>query len=291
MKRINRYATVCALALAALPALAEEVDLTLPLSEGANVKVINVAGEIVIHGWDKPEVRVTGRLGPKQELKTIESSSGILFEVANARGDDDYDAAELELWVPAGANLVAEAISADVTIEGAGGDNVVAESVSGDVTVAAQVSRAEISSVSGDVRFSGSAARGQFETVSGDISASGVDGEVSVSTVSGDAELAAGRLERGQFETVSGTLELALELLPGGRVTAQAMSGDVRLSLPPEQQGEFTVQTFSGDIRSEYGSAEKEGFGPGRRLRHVEGSSGAQFRIESFSGDVTIRKR
>jgi DUF4097 and DUF4098 domain-containing protein YvlB len=283
--------TLFSLALMAPVALAAELDLTRDVAADATVKVTNVAGEIRITAWENSEVRLSGTLGRDQELDISESASGIQFEVRNIDDDDDYDEAFLKLAVPVGASIVAEGISADISVSGSAGDSVTAESVSGDVEISAQVGRVELSSVSGDVSFKGSAGRGSFESVSGDIDAAGVSGEVNISTVSGDATLSAGALERAQFETVSGSLELDLTLAAGGRLTAESMSGDVELILPAGQQGEFSVQTFSGDIRSAYGEARDESFGPGSRLRHTEGDSGARFRVESFSGDVVIRQR
>jgi DUF4097 and DUF4098 domain-containing protein YvlB len=278
-----------ALALNAQPDVAEDLDITRAVATDATVKVSNVAGEIRISTWDRAEVQLKGTLGREQEVEVVESATGIQFEVRNIEGDDDYDEAFLQLVVPAGASIVAEGISADISVVGSVGDSVTAESVSGDVDVSAQAGRVELSSVSGDVTFQGATPRGSFETVSGDIDLEGVSGEVDVSTVSGDAVLRGGAVERAQLETVSGQLELDLALAAGGRLTAESMSGDVELTLPAGQQGEFNVQSFSGDIRSVYGEARDESFGPGSRLQHTEGDSGARFRIESFSGDVVIR--
>lgn len=292
MKRLAQCVLLAAASMLAMPVQADAIDVTRALAPDANVKVINVAGEINVTVWDLPEVRVTGRLGRDQTLDILESPSGIQFEVSNRdEDDDDYDEAELDLRVPSGVSMIVEAISADVTIDGTAGESVVVESVSGDVDVNAMVTRVELTSVSGDIEFAGLAERGFFESVSGDISASGVSGEVSVSTVSGDTDLAAAVLERGRFETVSGTLRLRLALGAGGRLTAEAMSGDVRLKLPADQEGEFDLQTFSGDIRSAVGAVENASHGAGSRLRHIQGTSGAQFRIESFSGDIDISRQ
>jgi DUF4097 and DUF4098 domain-containing protein YvlB len=279
---------VGAIALLALPAWAEDIEMTRSVAGDATIEVFNVAGRISITAWDQDEVRLRGSIGRNQEVVVHESSSGIRFEVKNKNGQDDYDEAKLQLDVPVGASLVAEGVSADVSISGSRGASVMAESVSGDVEVSAEVDRVELSSVSGDIEFAGRASRGSFESVSGDIGASGVSGEVGMSTVSGDGRLEAGVLDRARFETVSGNLKLALTLAPGGRLTAEAMSGDVTLTVPTDQEGEFDVETFSGDIRSVFGSAEDASFGPGSRLKHVAGSSGALFRIENFSGDVRI---
>jgi len=290
MKRLIIPSLIGALVGLPTAALAASIDVTEAVAQDATVKVSNVAGEIRVTVWDRQEVHLTGDLGRNQELETTRTSGGIQFEVNNPAGDDRYDEAQLDLVVPVGASLIMEAISADVRVDGSRGDSVVAESVSGDIEVTAEVARIELSSVSGDVDFGGAARRAELETVSGDIGASGLTGEVSLSTVSGDARLQAGTLDRGQFETVSGLLELHLAVSDGGRLTIESMSGDVQLALPAGQQGEFNVQTFSGDIDSVLGQVARESFGPGSHLRHSEGGSGAQFRIESFSGDIRIER-
>jgi DUF4097 and DUF4098 domain-containing protein YvlB len=146
-------------------------------------------------------------------------------------------------------------------------------------------------SVSGDVEFEGSTERTTVETVSGEIRMAGPAGEVSVSTVSGDVSLEAGEVSRGKFETVSGEMTLDLSVGDGGRLTCDSMSGDVQLRLPASQQAEFTAQTFSGDIQSEFGNSSRVSKGPGVVLQHQEGDNGAQIRLESFSGDVSIRTK
>jgi DUF4097 and DUF4098 domain-containing protein YvlB len=283
-----------ALALAVLPAVAvaaETVEERRVMARDGTVSVSNVAGEVEISAWDQAEVKLVAKLGSGQELKIDEHSQGIRFEVVNADDEDDYDEASLQLVVPEGASIVAEGVSADITVRGTQGESVVAETVSGDVDVEAGPSRIELSSVSGDVRFAGSASRTAVESVSGDIDLEGVSGEVNISTVSGDANLKAGSIDRGQFQTVSGTMKLALAVADGGRLTVESMNGDVMLYLPQDQQGEFSAQTFSGDIDSAWGDIRQESFGPGSQLKHVEGESGTQIRVESFSGDISIGRR
>jgi len=69
------------------------------------------------------------------------------------------------------------------------------------------------------------------------------------------------------------------------------MSGDVNLSLPSSQQAEFTAQSFSGNIRTDFGKSARVSHGPGVVLEHRQGDNGARIRLESFSGDISIRSR
>jgi DUF4097 and DUF4098 domain-containing protein YvlB len=110
-----------------------------------------------------------------------------------------------------------------------------------------------------------------------------------VSTVSGDVSLEAGELARGRFESVSGEMMLVLSVGEGGRLSCDSMSGDVKLRLPASQLAEFTAQSYSGNINTEFGDTARVSKGPGVMLQHREGDNGAQIRLETFSGDISIR--
>jgi hypothetical protein len=77
----------------------------------------------------------------------------------------------------------------------------------------------------------------------------------------------------------------------GGRLVSESMSGDLVLRLPAKQQAEFEVQTYSGDIRSDFGESVRVSRGPGSVLKYKEGNNGALIRLESFSGDIHIRRQ
>jgi DUF4097 and DUF4098 domain-containing protein YvlB len=270
------------------------IERTLALPEDGRVTVINVAGEIVVEGWSQPSVELTGELGDDSELEIRETDGGLRIEVKTESGGGwgrGFEGSDLYLRVPRGASLSLTGVSADLSVADMGGPRIEAESVSGDIEVEAETVELDLTSVSGDIDFRGAAERSSVESVSGDIELSGISGDLDASLVSGDVELDGGRLSRGHFESVSGTLELSLDLEPGGRLTVESMSGDVELALPGDQAADFDAQTFSGDIRSAFGEPVSQDRGPGSRLRHRVGDSGASVRIETFSGDIQIGHR
>jgi DUF4097 and DUF4098 domain-containing protein YvlB len=280
------------LALTQLVYAGQPIDERRSLEAGGNVSVENVAGDINVSVWDRNELHLTGTLDDDvEELEITETASGIQIRVRIPDNQRNVDDTELNLKVPASANLDIEGISSDITIVGSRADHISAESVSGDIEVSAEINRAELGSVSGEVSFEGSAQRASVETVSGNIDLLGVSGEAQVGTVSGDINYSVAELERGRFETVSGDLELVTSIAEGGKLTVESMSGDVVVRLPAGQAGEFEAQSFSGDIRSDFGSVEDESFGPGSELSHIEGNSGTTIRLESFSGDIRIQRR
>lgn len=267
----------------------KSVDERWGIDANAMVSIENIAGRIEIEGWDRDEAYLTGELGNSvDDLEISASGSSLQINVKN-RNERNVDNTMLKLMVPRGASIDATAVSADVEVSGLDNEKLTASSVSGDVAVNSSSGRVSIESVSGDVEFSGQAQRISAESVSGDIDLSGISGEVSATTVSGDMELVAGIIESGKFETVSGDMTVVAELSGNGRLTAESMSGDVTITLPASQSGMFRAQSFSGRISSDFGAVDHAKHGPGSHLRHMEGSGGAELRVESFSGNIKLK--
>ena len=219
------------------------------------------------------------------------TSKGIQVRIHNRKNSRHVDGTDLYLRIPESASIEADSVSADITVSGSRGASVLLNTVSGDLEVEASSERLELHSVSGDVEFEGSAKRSTVESVSGEITLVGPAGEVSVSAVSGDVSLEAAEVSRGRFESVSGEMTLELALADGGRLTCDSMSGDVELLLPGGQEAEFMAQSYSGSINTDFGSSSRVSRGPGVMLEHREGDNGAQIRLETFSGDISIRSQ
>ena len=270
----------------------EEIDKTLEMPADGLVQVENLAGSIEFATWDRSEVQIRGEAGDDvEEVEITATSKGIQVRVHNRKDARHIDSTDLYLRIPEAASIEADSVSADISISGNRGQSVMLNTVSGDLEIDATPQRLELESVSGDVEFEGSVMRSSTETVSGEITLVGVAGEVSISTVSGDVSLEAGDVTRGRFESVSGDMTLALALGESGRLTCDSMSGDVKLRLPESQQAEFTAQSYSGNINTEFGNSARVSKGPGVVLRHREGDNGAQIRLETFSGDISIRTK
>lgn len=269
----------------------QSVDETRDLAADGHVQVENLAGSVEVSVWDKAKIEIRGELGDDVEKFEISATdNGIQIRVRNERNGRDIDDTDLYLRVPLAASIEIETVSADIDVSGSVGESIVLTTVSGDVEAEASPGWFEIQSVSGDIEVEGSAARSSAETVSGDITLDGLHGEIEIKTVSGDVSLTAEAVDRGRFESVSGDVTLELAVSDSGRLVSESMSGDLVLRLPSTQQSEFVVQTYSGDIRSDFGKSMKISKGPGSVLQYREGNNGALIRLESFSGDIHIRR-
>ncbi len=287
----NLKLVIALLALAPLSALAGQiVDERWDIDANATISIENIAGEIIVQGWDRNEAHLTGELGKSvEELEIDASSSSLQIEVVN-RNERNIDSTELKLMVPKGANVDISAVSADIGVSGLDNEKLTASSVSGDVEVDVASLRVSIESVSGDVEFSGQAQRISAESVSGDLELSGISGDISATAVSGDMELRTGFIDSAKLETVSGDIMVNGEISDNGRLRAESMSGDVVIILPSSQSGLFKAQSFSGRIYTDFGSVSHAKHGPGSHLKHLEGSGGAEVRVESFSGNIKLKQ-
>ena len=267
----------------------QSVDETWDIDANATISIENTAGEIAIEGWNRNEARLTGELGDSvDELEIDASDSSLSISVVN-RNSRNIDSTDLKLMVPNGASVDASTVSADIDVSGLDNKKLTVSSVSGDVVVNATSQRVSIESVSGDVEFRGYSERISAESVSGDIELSGLSGEISVTAVSGDMELQAGLIESGKLETVSGDITVTGELSDNSKLTAGSMSGDVVIILPADQSGLFKAESFSGRISTDFGAVDHARHGPGSHLKYVAGNSGAEIRVESFSGNIKIK--
>jgi DUF4097 and DUF4098 domain-containing protein YvlB len=270
----------------------QNLDETRDLAADGHVRVENLAGRVEMTVWDKTKIEIKGELGDDvEEVQISATGNGIQIRVKNKRNVRNIDGTDLYLRVPLAASIEVETVSADIDMDGSAGESIVLNTVSGDVDAQASPQRLEIQTVSGEVEFVGSIFRSSVETVSGDISLSGVHGEIEISTVSGDVSLIAEEVDRGRFESVSGDMKLDLAINDNSRLASESMSGDLVLRLPAAQQGGFEVQTYSGDIRSDFGESARVSRGPGSVLKYHEGNNGALIRLESFSGDIQIRRQ
>lgn len=286
----------CLLALAALtvnPAWAgEALDRRFATGPAPLVRVTNVKGEIQVTAWDRDEVKLTGELGEGSGELLVEEAPGRLrIEVDVPRNRRAVEDTVLHLMVPVGASIEAEAVSASIDIAGVAGSTVVAHAVSGDLDLEVEAATLDLKTVSGDIDLAGAARRTRLNSVSGDMDVEGLTGDLAVTTVSGEVLLRADLLSSARFETVSGDLELAVDLADGGELLIESLSGDIDLVLSERLSARGELESFSGSLRSDWGEVRSARYGPHQSLEFTAGDGSGRIRIETFSGDVRLRRR
>ncbi|HWS77523.1 MAG TPA: DUF4097 family beta strand repeat-containing protein [Thermomonas sp.] len=291
----NPIRTLLALAcIAAFPAFAATpIDQTRPLDPRGRVEIDNLKGRVDVRAWDRPEVKITGSLGAGVEKFSVEGDNNALrIEVKYPNRARNTEPTVLIVQVPLRAELEVSTVSADIDVHGVAPGELSLESVSGDIVANGAPRRASVESVSGDVLLTFNSGDVDASSVSGDLSVGGrLNGELSVETVSGNMRVDSKgeRLRRVSASTVSGDVELKLGLAADGEIDMESVSGDLTLVAPRDLSANVSGESFSGDLSAPDAKIQREEFGPGSSFQTRYGAGKGEVRIETFSGDATVR--
>ena len=274
------------------------INETRAVDARARIDVSNVRGSVNVSVWERNEVAITGTLGSGNRGLEIEGggaalsikvrgteSTGWFNWGSNSRVEDSV----LDIKLPREAELDIDVVSAEVAVSGLAGRRLEINSVSGKTRVDSTAREIEIASISGGVTLAGRNERVQVETVSGDIDAGSTAERLKFETVSGRVNVETGSYRELDASSVSGDISVRGAPTADARLDSETMSGDVRVRFGGGFSGHVNAETFSGRIRSDFGTVKEED-GPGRSLDAKVGDGGARVRIETFSGDIEIRR-
>ena len=266
----------------------------------ARVSISNIAGSVNVIAWDRPEVQVSGQLGDgAKPLAITGSNSDLKIKVEsqggsgwfNWGGDSKMGPTTLELHVPKGASLDIDVISAPLVVDGMDGGDIEINTISGKARINARTPSLKVDSVSGGIEQAGQAGRAELQSVSGDIMAPALGSEADLQTISGRIQATGGPWRKLSVSTVSGDVQLKGGLVADGDIRIDSMSGDVQLQLPADTSGNLHASSFSGNLRSDFGTPKEPGYGPGSSLDVRLGDGGGKINIETFSGDLRVRRQ
>ncbi len=285
-----------AILFAAVAARAEQsVNATRSVAADATISIENVVGSLTIIGSDETELRVTGTMGDDVEELEISGDADELSIEVVIPDDDNWQGkrkvgADLEIRVPRGVSLEVESVSASIDISGVSGA-IEAGSVSGAVTVAGGSSDVEVESVSGAVSVTGGSGSIVAESVSGAVVLEGVAGDIEATTVSGTIKVDAGAVDDVELESVAGSIYFKGRLTDG-TLDIESHSGNVEVLLPADLGAEFELESFSGRIENAFGPAARRSdrYEPGVSVEFSTGSGSADVSIETFSGNIVLKK-
>ena len=280
--------------VAPVTAADREVKESGPASATGTVMIENISGSIVVVGWDKAEISVEGTLsGDIEELKFKTGKKKTRIEVVYPKNQKNIKGeANLVINVPRDSRLEVECISAFIEVSDVTGQ-VDVSSISGDVTVTGECVELEAESISGDVIVEGGAPEIEIGSISGKVKASGKASDVEVGTVSGSIDLAFDKFLGLDVESVAGDATVKGDLAGDAHFSIDLHSGDLTLTVPSDLSADFEIETFSGEIDNGFGqkSRKTSKYAPGRELEFTVGGGAARVRINTFSGDVVIRKK
>lgn len=279
-------ATIAGGILAAALAAAPQTDTTFTVQSGARLEVRNTGGDITVRTWDRSAVRIEAEHSSRTEVE-VESSGSVVRVQARSR----YGPANIvdyRITVPASMSLDLSGMYSEIDVQGAQGE-VTAHSVQGGISVRGGRGSVSARSVQGEVLVEGAQGQVRAGSTSEDVRIVGASGEVYTETVSGDIYLE--RITSGRVEaaTVSGDVYYDGTIQPRGRYSFVTHSGDVVASVPEGADATITIATLNGDVDASF-PLPSRGDDPGRRINYTLGSGSAQVEMETFNGDVALRR-
>jgi len=292
MKRLITTILAC---LLSTTVFAEDVNRKIDASRDGNIDVSNISGSVIVNGWTRNEVEVTGTLGRNVEELILErDGDDILVKVKVPRHGGRGIDSDLRISVPQNSSIDIGTVSADIDVTDVTGEQSL-HTVSGDVTTEFTGAELAAESVSGDVEVSGDNADGEVEanTVSGDVTLFRVGGEVVGESVSGNVIVDEGSFTRADLSTVNGEIVFLGELREDGRLSIETVNGSVDVDFVGDVSARFEVDTFNGGIRNCFGpKAERTSkYAPGWELEFTEGDGSGRVEISTMNGGVNICKK
>ena len=268
-------------------------DKTYPMEPSGRFTFKGVNEDVSLQAWDKEtlEVRATFKgKGQAPEVRIDPDPADFTIEVDRESGRKKYQSVTFAIRVPGGVQVEVGVVSGDVSVQGVRGGLDV-ETVSGDVDAARVGKRLDVETVSGDLYLNDvDVKRCSLKTVSGKLEAHSLGtGNLSHETVSGDVKWVSSRCESLRLETVSGDVHYAGELVEGGSFELSTYSGDVTLVLPKSTSFRIDMDTFSGDLSCDF-PLDKIARENGEKLSGIHGGGKSEIKVDTFSGNVEIRK-
>jgi hypothetical protein len=227
----------------------QKVERSMVVDPQAVITLCVSSGALMVHGWDKSEVRVRSLDAAQIEFRRIDKPKEpnlpatrvdvmVLDRVSKTDAKRDCQAiAEVEMQVPAGATVQVQTRDGDITIAGVAA--AYAGSQNGDITIERATKLVEAGSVGGSISLKDSSGRVNLSSAGGgvevvNVRASSPDDTFEVGTVSGDIQLDGITNPKVMAKTVNGTLIMSGALVKKGYYTFTNMTGDVVLELPDD---------------------------------------------------------
>lgn len=287
----------------------ERVERTAAAESNVLVTVCIASGDVIVHGWDRAEVRASTVDAEQLELRRAaltRSGPASSVEVLVANGPDtghqlasDCNASsDITLDVPRGATIQVKTRDGAVEVMDVADARV--ESLSGDIAVRRVGKRVEAASVSGDVSLESSSGPVRLKSISGSIEASNArtieaTDDFEASTVSGEVSLEQVAHSHVEAWTISGIVSMKGPLARGGRYELKTTSGDIVLSLPPDASFRVSARIRRGEILTDFPLKDAAGANhstpQAQFLTGTHGTGDATLNLYTYSGTVHLRRQ
>jgi DUF4097 and DUF4098 domain-containing protein YvlB len=260
-------------------------DTTFAVDPSLRLDVRNDEGEIVVRTWDRNEVRVRADHSWRGVFD-IERTSSTIRVRSRPWDDDDI---RYVLTVPVSMSLDLGGSETDVSVEGSDGE-VSVDVSDGEIVIRGGSGRVSARTNDGSIRVEEVEGRIRLFTMDGDITVDRASGDIEAETTDGAIDMVDVTATSVSAMTVDGDIWFDGVLTRQGSYLLQTHDGDVTLHIPEDTDARVRMALYDGDFSSDF-SLTFPSWPRGRRVEFTMGGGNAELEIETFDGDIMLRRR
>jgi hypothetical protein len=276
--------TLAAMTLISM-ALQGQTDTTVAVPAGASLSVNNFGGAIIVRGWNQNSVKVHAEHNRRARVEVSVVGSTVTVKASGRAGPSVVD---MEITVPQAMPLSLGGTYAEITVEGVTGP-IRAETVEGEVNVKGGRGNITLSSIQGSVSLADASGRIELTSVNEDIDVDNVTGEIKIEATNGEVTMTKIRSSSVEAATINGDVVYDGTINDGGSYSFTSHNGDITVTIPERANVTITGATANGDIDASF-PLPFTGQPGKRRWNFKLGTGSARLEVESFQGDIELRR-
>lgn len=261
-------------------------DTVIAVERGVRLEVDNFRGDVTVRSWDRNAVRVRSELSGRQTLDVVRTGTAVRMRPRSLQGGPQE--ADLQIDVPRWMKVRVEGVQVDVSVRGTQAE-VSVETVGGNIRVEGGAGLLSLRSIQGEVVVRNASGQVAVASVNEDVTLTNITGEIHVETTNGDVLLRGIRSTTARATTVNGDITYDGSIGDGGRYVFRTHNGDVAISIPANTSATVYVSTYHGEFGSDF-PVQLTGTSRDKRFNFTLGSGSASIELESFNGEILLRR-
>jgi hypothetical protein len=261
-------------------------DTTFSVPPGTRLELNNFSGTIAVQTWAKNAVRIAADHSSRARLRIERSGPSLEVAIAHWRGIPGT--VDYRLTVPRWMALELGGVSTDISVENTEGE-VSAQSVQGEISVTGGSKSVSATSVEGEVRVYRASGKVECSSVNAAVVIEQTSGQIMASSVNGEILLRRIDSDDVEASTVNGEIVYQGSIRDGGSYRFSTHQGDVAVVMPDRVNATVAVGTYSGEFSSAF-PVKLDETRHGKRFNFTLGSGSARVELESFQGEIQLRR-
>jgi hypothetical protein len=263
-----------------------QTDTTITVPAGTRLELNNFSGTIAVQTWSRNSVRIAAEHSSRARLSIERTGSALEIGIVHWRGIPGT--VDYELTVPKWMSLDLGGVSTDISVENSAGE-IKAQSVQGEISVSGGSKIISASSVEGEVHVFGASGKIECSSVNAAVLIEQSTGVIAASSVNGEILLRRIDSDDVEASTVNGEIAYQGTIRDGGSYRFGTHQGDVSVVMPDRANATVSVGTYNGEFSSAF-PVKLDETRHGKRFNFTIGNGSARVELESFQGEIQLRR-